>query len=290
MKKKSAVTFFLLFITFTAFSFNWPQEQIVESDAFYSYFAQLRGNTISNSLIFAETSEIKACENGFLTVYITEHSDDSDFFPSTLGNAAVISHEDNLITVYANLDSESLTKEHFQVNEISSGASLGYSGNSAWQQGRSALEFQVFDITKNISINPRLLMPRIGKELPLSISEVKLQNAKNGKFYSLPENSSIPSGTYKVFKKRQNTAVPFKTAVSINGTIVDTISFDLLKQTDGLISAVGKKNYIKNQIYPNENLQFIGEAIMSPGKNTLKITVLDILEKQYSQTYNLMVW
>ena len=88
----------------------------------------------------------------------------------------------------------------------------------------------------------------------------------------------------------QNTAVPFKTAVSINGTIVDTISFDLLKQTDGLISAVGKKNYIKNQIYPNENLQFIGEAVISPGKNTLKITVLDILEKQYSQTYNLMVW
>ena len=192
MKKKSVATSFLFFLTFTAFSFNWPQEQIVESDAFYSYFAQLRGNTISNSLIFAETSEIKACEDGFLTVYITEHSDDSDFFPSTLGNAAVISHEDNLITVYANLDSESLTEEHFQVNEISSGGSLGYSGNSAWQQGRSALEFQVFDITKNISINPRLLMPRIGKELPLSISEVKLQNAKNGKFYSLPENSSIP--------------------------------------------------------------------------------------------------
>ena len=71
MKKKSAVTFFLLFITFTAFSFNWPQEQIVESDAFYSYFAQLRGNTISNSLIFAENSEIYRhfCKNIRLDFY-----------------------------------------------------------------------------------------------------------------------------------------------------------------------------------------------------------------------------
>lgn len=288
--KKNILIAILSLIFVNLFCFDWPQEEIIESDSFYSYFGQLRGTVISNSLVFADSSTIKASEDGFLTLYITDQNDESDFFPSTLGNAALISHDDNLMTIYANIDSESLTEENFKIEEAKTGTILGQSGNSSWQEGKSSLEFQVIDLEKNISINPRLLMPRFGNELPLSITDVKLQNVKNTRIYSLPETTSIPAGTYRVYKKRQNIACPFRTSISLNGTIVDTISFDLLKNSDGLNCAVGKKNYIKNQIYPNNSQMLMGELTIPPGKNTLRITVTNLLEKSNSLNYTISAW
>lgn len=50
--KKITAFIFITFAIFSAHSFDWPQEEVIQSDQFYSYFGQLRGDTISNSLIF----------------------------------------------------------------------------------------------------------------------------------------------------------------------------------------------------------------------------------------------
>ena len=63
------------------FAFDWPQEAII-SDIFFSYFGQLRGETVSTSLIFADTSDIKAADDGYIISIINEYDDDSCFFPS----------------------------------------------------------------------------------------------------------------------------------------------------------------------------------------------------------------
>lgn len=290
MKKINSVLSLLLFITSSVCAFDWPQEKIIESDEFYSYFGQLRGGTISNSLIFTDTSTVKACDDGYLTLLIEDYDDISNYFPSTLGNAALISHSDNLMTIYGNLDSEGLAEDIFETTEIKQGTKLGESGNSAWQQGRSSLEFQVVDTSQNIAINPRHLMPRVGKELPLSLLEVKIQNTKTGRFYSLPENNQIPSGTYKVYKKRQNIATPYKTRVALNGTTADLISYEELRQTEGTLSVKGKKNYIKSQIYPNNEQILMGEVSITTGKNTLTLTAIDMLGKEYIGNYIITVW
>ena len=133
-------------------------------------------------------------------------------------------------------------------------------------------------------INPRILMPRIGNELNLSITDVILQN-KNGKKYSLPLTYSIPTGTYKVYKKRQSIAIPYKTNLLINGTVVDTVSYDLLRQIDGKICVAGKSNYSKDILYPTEDLQLIGETTITHGKNTLTIRVSNILGKELVANY-----
>ena len=52
------------------------------------------------------------------------------------------------MTVYGNIDAESLPENLSETKEITTGTPLGISGNSAWQQGHSSLEFQVID-TKN---------------------------------------------------------------------------------------------------------------------------------------------
>ena len=286
--KRFIISACILLISSIAFCFDWPQEKVVQSDQFYSYFGQLRGETISNSLIFSEISDVKAADDGYLTVIISEYSDHTDFFPSTLGNAVILSHTDNLLTVYGNIDSESILKEAFNENSIKCGETFGTSGNSAWQQGHSSLEFQVIDTKNNTSINPRLLMPRVGKELPLYYNEIYLQG-KNGRQYNVMNQNILPSGIYKVYKKRQAVAVPYRTRVAINGTVVDQISYDLLRQDDNLICVSGRKNYSKSILYPNNDLQLLGEATLTPGKNALQLTITDILGKEVNATYLLTI-
>lgn len=281
---KKIFIFCLQILSFYTFAFEWPQEEKILSDSFYSYFGQLRGNTISSSLIFANPSEIKASEEGDITIIIEEHNDDSDFFPSTLGNAVIVEHKDNILTVYGNIDANYISDEIYENPKVTAGTKFGTSGNSGWQQGHSSLEFQVIDAKNKTFINPRSLMPRIGNELRLSITDVVLQN-KNGKKYTLPLTYPIPTGLYKIYKKRQNIAIPYKTNLLLNGTVVDTISYDLLRQIEGKICVSGKSNYSKEILYPNEDLQLIGETAITHGKNTITIRLSDILGKEVIANY-----
>lgn len=277
------------FISSAIFAFDWPQEKIVQADQFYSYFGQLRGDTISNSLIFSEPSEIKVADDGKIVIFLSDYDEATDFFPSTLGNAVIIAHQDKILTVYANIDSESVNKEIFTADSVQTGFKLGMSGNSAWQQGKSSLEFQVIDTKDNTSINPRLLMPRIGKELPLYYNEIYLQD-KNGRNFNIQAQNALPKGIYKIYKKRQSSAVPYRTRVAINGATEDNLSYDLLRQDDGQICVSGKKNYPKNILYPNNDLMLLGEANLPKGKIALQLTLFDILGKETPATYLLSVY
>ena len=273
----------------SASSFDWPQSTVVQSDQFYSYFGQNRGETISNSLIFSDPSEVKAAEDGFVSIIIGDYQDENDFFPSTLGNAFIINHNDGLLTVYGNIDQSSVKKDFSEFAEIEKGTIIGLSGNTAWQQGHSSLEFQVIDIKNNTAINPRLLMPRVGKELPLYFQEVYLYNKKGNRFKLGPQNV-IPAGSYKVYKKRQQIAVPYSTSIFINGTLVDKISYELLRQEDNLICVTGNKNYTKQLLYPDEDLMLLGELTLTPGKSSLQLTLTDILGKEAPAIYILSVY
>lgn len=287
---KKILTFCIaLFSNICVFAFDWPQTEVVQSDKFYSYFGQLRGGTISNSLIFSDPSEIKAADNGKVAVVITDFQDDTSFFPSTLGNSIILTHKDNLLTVYGNIDYDTINDTLKEAGEIESGEKLGFSGNTAWQQGHSSLEFQVIDTKNNTAINPRILMPRVGMELPLYYGEVILQN-KNGKQFKVATQNVIPSGIYRVYRKRQKIAAPYRTRVAINGTVVDQISYDVLMQSDLQLCAMGKKNYPKSVLYPNEELQLMGETSLTPGKNSLQLTLADILGKEAHAVYVLNVY
>ncbi len=279
----------MFFIALPVFSFDWPQADSVMSDSFYSYFGQLRGETISNSLIFSEPSEIKSAESGYTAIIIKEFNDDTDFFPSALGNALIISHDDNLMTVYGNIDSESLPEAAELSSELEKGTVLGISGNSAWQQGRSSLEFQVIDTSNNTSINPRILMPRVGKELPLILSDVRIQN-RAMKMFDAGKNLSLPAGVYRIYQKRQAVAVPYKTRISINGVTLDEITYDMLYQNENTLCALGKKYYPLSLLYPAQDMILLGEISLTSGKNTLAVTLSDILGKETQSTFSVNIY
>lgn len=290
MKKRFyiAVPFFLCAATFTASSFDWPQQE-TESDSFYSYFGQLRGGTISSSLIFKNNSDVKASDSGTVTVILSDHGDDFGWFESSLGNSVIISHGDGLSTVYSNLDDGSVPRQLEDRNEVKGGDFLGTSGNSGWQDGQSCLEFKVFDSKNSSAVNPRILMPRIGKELPLSIGTITLVD-KNGTAHNLLIERRLPAGTYSVYRIRQNVAVPYKTIVAVNGATVESICYDVLKESDGRLCVQGNSRYPAAEVYPDKNRQLAGKAELNKGTNTLSVTVVNILNTASTVSYKLDIY
>jgi hypothetical protein len=273
----------LCFITDTVYGFDWPQNEVM-SDSFYSYFGQLRGSTINNSIVFGESSEVKAADKGRIIAILDEEGGDYGWFQSTLGNAVIVAHEDNIESVYANLDRNSRPKNISTLTTVETGTSFGTSTNSGWQQGKSCLEFQVIDIRNHTVINPRILMPRIGKELELNIRNVTAVN-KKGISIPLGLQRSIPAGSYLLYRERQQTAMPYRTTVSINGAVVETITYDTLVQDHNRLCVVGRKKYPVELIYPDEKRQLLGDVVFPRGHISVSISVTDILGQQKTMTY-----
>lgn len=267
-------------------AFNWPQTEI-ESNKFYSYFAGLRGGEVSTSLTLAEVSDVKAAESGRPVIVIDEYEDDASFFPSALGVAVVLEHSGGLLTVYGNIDSSTLTS-NVHSKAVASQAVLGKSGNTAWQEGQSSLEFQVIDTTSNTAINPRSLMPRLGEEAPLTLDEITLEG-KSGERVNLLVQRTVASGTYRIYRERQ-AAVPYRTRVTVNGVTVDEISYDLLIQNDAAISVSGQRKYTRAALYPDDKSHLIGTVTLPPGKNSLGVVASDITGKETSAVYSLTVY
>jgi murein DD-endopeptidase MepM/ murein hydrolase activator NlpD len=283
--KKTIISTLLILTSLSAFSFDWPQAEVTKN-SFNSYFGQNRGGTLSSSIIFSEPEEVKAAENGYITAILTENSDDSEFFPSTLGTAVILAHNDELISVYGNLDEETLTIKNEK--ELDAGAIIASSGSSGYQENNSNLEFKIIDAKNKSAINPNVLMPRAEEELPLSLSGIMIVN-KNNDYYDINTYKTYSSGLYKIYFKRNPIAAPYKTTVSINGVLVDQLSYDMITQENNKLCIIGKKKYTASDVFPNNDLQLLGEAMFTPGRATLGLTISDMLGNVKQLNYNIVI-
>lgn len=275
-------------MTALTFAFDWPQEAS-SPDAFFSYFAQLRGGAFETSLIFRDNSTVKAAEDGVVAAIITEHGNDMGWFESPLGNAVILVHDDNFSTVYGNIDEESLNTDLLNGREVKAGTELGISGNSGWQNGQSCLEFQVLDLKSEASINPRNLMPHMRDELPLEIGRVTVRN-EEGTSWDLANTRIIPSGRYSIYHSRQSVAVPYKTKIALNGATIETISYDRIKSPDGELCIYGNNSYSCEEIYPDQDRQLLGIVQLTKGSNTLSISIQDITGLEKKASYSLDIY
>ena len=292
MKKKTvsaavAAAAVLLLAAPLAQAFDWPQEGTT-LESFFSYFGQLRGGRIEASLIFNDDAEVRAAGDGEIIAVIHGHNNDFGWFESTLGNAVIVEHKDNIATVYGNLDEDSLPGMLEQSRRVQAGNMLGTSGNSGWQEGQSCLEFLVLDTKNRAAVNPRILMPRTSEDLPLVIGELTMDD-RNGTTHHLLNERTLSSGTYQLYHTRQNTAVPYRTIVSINGTTVESISYDMLHEDHEQLCAAGNANYPVERLYPDEKRQLLSVLRLNRGHTTRSVTLLDILGKAQTITYNLEI-
>ncbi len=287
-KKIAVILICALAVLIPVIAFEWPQTN-VDSDSFFSFFGQKRAGIISNSLIFSESETACSTDEGQISIILTEHEDGFNWFESTLGTSVIVSHEDSLLTVYGNLDTDELNENLFSEHNVKTGTEFSTTGNSAWQESDSFLEFQIIDTQSRNYINPLILMPRIEKKEALTLTGIALKN-KLGKIYSLETQKNIPAGVYKIYRNRQKLSVPYKTSIIVNGAELERITYDTINQVETDLAVDGRNSYTAKDIYPDDNLMLMGELYLPHGKNKITLILTDFSGNEKSREFPITVY
>ena len=282
---KSIFLALLLAAMYPAFSFNWPQ-LLFESDNFFAFFGEPRGSTYTNSLQFMAQDAVTAADSGTVLISIRTDTADMGWFPSTLGNAVILSHRNDMMTVYGNLETIHIDSD---TSDVTEGNLIGESGSSGWQDGFSSLEFQVIDTKVKTVINPLVLMPSIEQKQKIPIIENLQASSDSGTWSVATQGTKLSAGIYSLYIAQQPDGMTYKTTVAVNGAVTETISYNMLKQDKNRLCFSGKRNYTYNQIFPDKARQFVAEVILSKGKNTISITVEDIFGNEKTLSYTVEV-
>lgn len=285
-RKKSIIASFLIVVIVLSlcFAFDWPQS-VENTNIFSSFFGQPRGSAFINALIFENPTEVSAAEDGSVLIKLESGISDMGWFESTLGNAVILSHKNDMLTVYGNMDEITIQDDlEFVTQEMK----LGLSGTSGWQKGKNCLEFQVIDTKSKNVINPFILMPILSNKVDLSIKNpIAINNA--GKEVSITNYTKINSGVYRLYIKKQPQGMTYKTSVLVNGAVAENIVYDVLSKKDNRLAIKGKNLYTFEEIYPTEDRQLLAEVILSKGRNIITVSIEDFFGNTKSATYTVDV-
>lgn len=287
MKKQALITTLLLSVFSKPFCFDWPLKK-VEASQISTFFGQKVGELPSTTMTISDAHEVLSSDTGNTLIVMEDSSDDTDFFPSALGTAIIVSHEDNLLCVYSNLDRDSVrTREYTRT--IAKGDPIANSGKSGFQKKPDSINFQLIDTKERKAVNPLTLLPQINSLPAISISALQLRN-KNGVAYDLQYAKNFNTGVYKLYFKRNDLAVPFKTSILLNGELSDELVINSINQEGGHCNIMGTRNYTGEEIYPDDKVMMIGEANLRPGKFTLSVLFTDIKGDSRQLNYNITVY
>ena len=282
---------FSIAVVFSLFSnlfcFDWPLRK-VEPAQISGFFGQKNGTVPSTSITISEAEEVISSDTGKTLIVLEDSLDDTDFFPSTLGTAIIMSQEDNLICVYSNLDRYSIRTKN-STKEIYKGEAIAKAGNSGYQKKENSLNFQLIDIKERKAINPLTILPQISNLPALSINNLQVRN-KNAVAYDLQYAKNFNAGVYRHYFKRNDLAVPYKTSILLNGELSDAIILNSINQEGGKCNIMGIKNYSASEIYPDDKYMMIGETHLKPGKFTLSLLFTDIKGDTRQLNYNITVY
>ena len=285
--KKTLALAAALAIAAPLLAFEWPAKNLDPSQSVFT-FGQNRSGRFNQSIVFQNAQGAKATDKGKIIAVITEKQNDGDWFESPLGNALIIQHDDELLSVYGNL-SEQSAKSLLKKSAVFDGEDLGDAAQSAWSETEESgsLEFQIVDSNSKSYINPIILMPRSAKPPKLSLDNISIEN-QFGRIYNLALLRSVPAGVYKVYKKRQANIVSFKSEIYVNGSEVEKITKETIKGQNGrLIISGSGDSYESSAFYPNDEMEFIGHALLPHGNNTISVTVSDIYEGSVAANFTL---
>lgn len=286
--KKTTVSVLSILLASSLFAFEFPFDE-VKQDSFASNFGQFRGDTASTSLVFTNEGSVRALDEGKIIMYITE-DDDDPLFNSTLGSVIFIDHDDGIMSVYGNLDGESLEKNARSQYGFAKSQIIAETGKGGWQAKKSTLELQTLDISKGIAINPRTLLPRVEKEKKVVNNEITLMN-KDGRTFSFATVRTFQAGTYKVYEKYDSKNVTYKTRTGINGDVQETVSYDTIFGEKGQIYLYSTGNkYPGTTVYPDSSLHLIGEVILKPGKSILLVEQENLQGDVTTTNYNITIY
>lgn len=258
--------FFLCFMA-NAFSLENPCNGRLNQST-----GQKKYDSVERGITFTEAENILASDHGTLLMTLDENAN----FPTTLGKAVIINHNDGLQTVYGNL--EEITE---LLSDVQSGTIIGKAGESGFS-AKNSLLFQVIDTIQKAKINPLLLLPITKDEFSPQLRSTQLVNSQ-GIAYPLTQNRSFLQGEYYVYSDSFDTIYKgsslfpvFKSTVYLNGKEVASLSYETLTEKDGKLFLQSSENDSIENTNIRNGFTRIGKINLKQGRNIISIELSDL--------------
>lgn len=294
IKAKTALSIFFLitFASYNLFSLEWPLDNFTFSMLFGDAYS--KDGDFQAGLVLKGDDGVKAAEYGKKLISI-EETNRLNVFPSTLGNALVISHDKGLQTIYGGLkDAITITDASSQAETFSI---IGTVGNTAWGREKE-LTFQVLDTQEKTLINPtRHLLPLLpfqDKLLP-TITGTILTNPENGQTYRLDATKTVKQGEYDIYTFAFDSMLdssehfmPFEVSILINGKTTLSVQFYVLESLKGRLF-LKKTKISANKLYNTEGQIYLGRASLKRGFAEIVILATDISQNTTKASYDIQV-
>ena len=293
MKKSSFFPFVLFFFVMPVYAFEWPLDTFTFSMLFGDSYSE-QGN-FQSGVVLRGSEEVRAAEYGKKLIVIEENKI-LNSFPSTLGNAIIISHDKGLQTIYGGLnDVATITDSNSNVEIFSI---VGRLGKSAWGKGEE-LTFQVVDTQEKSFINPATpnLLPIFLFEDKLSpaITNAVLVDEKTKQSYKIEAIKSIKQGEYDLYAFVKDSIIvpsesfmPFDVSISVNGKIVQNFQFYVLESNRGELY-LKRTRISSNKLYNSEGKIYLGKLSLKRGNTEIIICATDISQNTTQMPYSLQV-
>ena len=250
---------------FTVSAFEWSQKPVDISES----FAENRGNCFNTSVMYREESIVTVAEKGLPIIKLTQQ-ENIGLFNSPLGNSIILFHDNELMSVYSNLDNNI---EAFPNKPLETGLPIAKSGNSSWQKKDSEIKgsgFSIIDKERQAFINPAILMKDNTTEISIRIENLVAIDRRDNSF-DIYNGAYIEAGKYTLYMKRPEKSMIHESQVSLNGEVKETISYDSLNQNDSYLTVQGNKSYSYKEIYPDNQRMRLADVLLQRGANTIEI-------------------
>ncbi len=265
----SVVFAFTIFMGLSFLSaFEWPQSPVRAN----ALFSEMRGDGFNTGMIFSTPGEVFAAEAGSIVMLLENDSSNMGWFESPLGNSVIVSHKNDMISVYSNLVNVKVGSTN---RDIALGDVIGVSGDSAWREGSDGAGFQVIDTKMKTLINPIVLMSQAPTSNRVNITGVVAVDRK-GERFPMYNGATLKSGAYVLYMERAEVGMIHSSSVSLNGEVKESVNYDTLKQEQLSLTVTGSKSYTFDEIYPQEDTMRLAEVPLSRGTNTIEILLNNV--------------
>lgn len=291
--------FFLLFTCFftfllIAFALDFPSDsrlaksffgqKIFQNSETYNY-------SVENGISFENAETVQASEFG-KNILVMEENKSLTAFPSPLGNAVILLHENDIQSIYANLaDVKGFeTKENFLKGEA-----LGYTASNQRIRANTLL-FKIIDTKgkKKNFVNPLLLLAQISDKQATKIEGVFLEDEK-GNIKKLTSTVHLAKGRYKLFvegydsiNESQNRLNPFEISANLNGNSIADISFETMTAHAGKMFLNEKTDLAS--VYKRNRAFYLCDLDLAFGNSKLAITMRDCYKNSSDALFEITVF
>lgn len=279
MKERILVYISVVVCAFSFLSFRWP----LDNPKITSTFGESRGDHFHDGIdIISSSRKVHPVSKGSLL-----YSWNKSLFPfdqySGSGNYKVISHQDNLTSVYLHLeDSEDIAPSY---NENDSVASFGNTGRSYGTH----LHFGLVDLKKISAINPYEILPAV-KDVKSPIIgpyamriNDKIVTIRNKSKIHITQDWPLLIKIFDQISGGERLGI-FQLKVSFNGDPVCDNRFERIESSKNGLTISGKNFdnlYDKDGYYKVETLKY------RSGLNTFTVTASDFSGNQTVDTFTI---